>query len=160
MHALSSPKSVSERRSGVERRKRTLIAYWRGARNPRRRDGRRHADQVYPIIDWHSARVFAVVLAILTLCVVDGVLTVMLLQQGAIEANPVMAFFLPHNLGWFAAVKLSLTAMGMLVLVACSRMKLFRTFPAEAVIHGVLLCYVLLIFHEIHLLQVIPDIAG
>lgn len=148
----------SERRSGVERRKRTIAAYWRGARNPRRRDGRRHADQFYPIVDWHSARIFAVVFTILTLCVADGVLTVMLLARGAIEANPVMAYFLPHNLGWFAAVKLSLTALGMLVLVGCSRMRLFRSLPAEAVIHGVLLCYVLLIVHEIRLLQVIPDL--
>ena len=147
----------SERRSGVERRKRTLAAYWRGARNPRRRDGRRRADQIYPIVDWHSARVFAVVFTILTLCVADGVLTVMLLARGAIEVNPVMAYFLPHNLGWFAAVKLSLTAFGMLVLVGCSRMRLFRSLPAEAVIHGVLLCYVLLIFHEIRLLQLIPE---
>jgi len=148
----------SERRSGVERRKRTLAAYWRGARNPRRRDGRRPADQIYPIVDWHSARIFAVVLTILTLCVVDGVLTVMLLSMGAIEANPVMAYFLPHNLGWFATVKLSLTALGMLVLVGCSRMRLFRSLPAEAVIHGVLLCYVLLICHEIRLLRLIPEL--
>ena len=150
----------SERRSGVERRKRTLAAYWRGARNPRRRNGRRPADQIYPIVDWHSARIFAVVLAILTLCVADGVLTVVLLSRGAIEANPVMALFLPHRLGWFAAVKLLLTAVGMLVLVGCSRMRLFRSLPAEAVIHGILLCYVLLIVHEIRLLDRIPDIAG
>lgn len=148
----------SERRSGVERRKRTLSAYWRGARNPRRRDGRRGADRIYPIVDWHSARIFAVVFTILTLCVADGVLTIVLLARGAIEANPVMAYFLPHNLGWFATVKLSLTALGMLVLVGCSRMRLFRSLPAEAVIHGVLLCYVLLILHEIRLLRLVPEL--
>jgi hypothetical protein len=148
----------SERRSGVERRRRTLVAYWRGARNPRRRNGRRREDQTYPIIDWHSARVFAMVMAILTLCAVDGVLTVLLLSRGAVEANPVMAFFLPHNLGWFAAVKLTLTAGGMMVLVVCSRMRLFRTLPAEAVIYALLGCYVLLISHELRLLRVIPDI--
>jgi len=148
----------SERRSGVERRKRTLVAYWRGARNPRRRNGRRREDQTYPIIDWHSARVFAVVMAILTLCAVDGVLTVLLLSNGAVEANPVMAFFLPHNLGWFAAVKLTLTAGGMMVLVVCSRMRMFRTLPTEALIYVILGCYVLLIGHEIRLLRMIPDI--
>jgi len=155
LHAVNS-----ERRSGLERRKRTLAAYWRGARNPRRRDGRRVSDLVYPIIDVHSSRVFAVVMTILMLCVADGILTVMLLSRGAIEVNPVMAMFLPHRLGWFAAVKLSLTAMGMFVLVGCSRMRLFRTLPAEAVLHAVLLCYVLLIAHEIRLLYLIPDIAG
>ena len=97
-------------------------------------------------------------MAILTLCAVDGVLTVLLLSNGAVEANPVMAFFLPHNLGWFAAVKLTLTAGGMMVLVVCSRMRMFRTLPTEALIYVILGCYVLLIGHEIRLLRMIPDI--
>ena len=44
-----------------------------------------------------------------------------------------MALFLPHNLCWFAFVKLALTGVGLCVLVACSRMKLFRRIPGEAV---------------------------
>jgi hypothetical protein len=144
----------------LERRRHTLAAHWRGARNPRRRNGRRVSDLAYPIVDVHSARVFAVVMMILMLCIADGILTVMLLSRGAVEANPVMALFLPHSLGWFAAVKLSLTAMGVFVLVGCSRMRLFRSLPAEALLHAVLLCYVLLIGHEIRLLYLIPDIAG
>ena len=69
-------------------------------------------DTYYPIVDWHPARVFALVLAILLLCVGDGVLTVFLISHGAIEVNPFMALFVPHSLGWFAAVKLTLTRLG------------------------------------------------
>ena len=89
------------------------------------------ATLIYPIIDWHSPRVFALVMAILMLCVADGVLTVFLISHGAVEVNPFMALFVPHYLGWFAAIKLTLTSMGTLVLVACSRMKLFKTIPGE-----------------------------
>ena len=60
-------------------------------------------------------------------------LTVMLMRHGAAELNPVMALFLPHNLLWFALVKLALTGAGLCVLVACSRMRLFRRIPGEAV---------------------------
>jgi hypothetical protein len=142
-----------ERRSGSDRRSRTLSAYWRGARSPRRIGGRRTTDTYYPIVDWYSPRIFAAVFAILALCVCDGVLTVILMSHGAVEANPFMALFVPHSLGWFAAVKLGLTSIGALVLVACSRMKLFRTIPGEIVLGLIVLGYVTLIAYELHLVE-------
>lgn len=152
MHALPI-----ERRSGLERRNRTLKAYWFGARFPRRRAGRRAADHYYPIIDWHPPRIFALVLAILLLCVCDGVLTIFLISHGAVEVNPFMALFVPHSLGWFATVKLSLTSLGMVVLVSCSRMKLFRTISGELLLTGAFLAYVVLVFYELRLVELIPS---
>lgn len=153
MHSLAV-----ERRSGIDRRRYSLKAYWRGALNPRRRRGRRASDAYYPIIDWHSARVFALALAILLLCVADGVLTVFLISHGAVEANPFMALFVPHNLALFAAVKLTLTSIGALVLVACSRMKLFRAIPGEAFLAVICLGYLALIFYELRLIEVVTGV--
>lgn len=130
-----------------------MRAYWQGARNPRRRAWRRASDATYPIIDWHSARVFAMVLGILLLCVSDGVLTVVLLNNGAVEANPFMAKFVPHSLGWFATVKLLLTAAGVAVLAACSQMKFFRAVRGEVLLAAVLAGYVVLITYELRLLD-------
>jgi hypothetical protein len=148
-----------ERRSGVDRRRRSLAAYLRGARNPRRRNGRRASDAYYPIVDWHSPRVFAIVMAILTLCVADGVFTIFLISRGAVEANPFMALFVPHKLEWFAAIKLTLTSLGTLVLVACSRMKLFKTIPGEALLVGILGAYVILVIYELRLVKLITHLA-
>ena len=142
-----------DRRSGSERRSTTLAAYWHGARNPRRRDGRRATDRHYPIVDWYSPRLLIPVFTILVLCVLDGLLTVTLMKHGAAEMNPVMALFLPHNLYWFAFVKLALTGMGLCVLVACSRMKLFRRIPGEAFVYAVLGLYMWLIVYELRLLE-------
>jgi Domain of unknown function (DUF5658) len=150
MHAVSM-----ERRSGIDRRRRSLAAYLHGARNPRRRSGRRASDVYYPIVDWYSARVFALVMAILTLCVADGVLTVFLISHGAVEVNPFMALFVPHNLGWFAAIKLTLTSLGTMVLVACSRMKLFKTIPGELLLALILMAYVSLVIYELKLVEFI-----
>ena len=150
MHATEGV--PNERRSGVERRHYSIAAYWRGALNPRRRAGRREADRVYTIIDWHSPRVLALVLLILGLSTLDGVLTLMLMSQGANEANPFMALFVPHNLGWFAAIKLTLTSVGAAVLVVCARMRLFRLFPGEVLLYLVVGCYVALVAYELHLL--------
>lgn len=142
-----------DRRSGSERRSTTFAAYWHGARNPRRRDGRRATDRHYPIVDWYSPRLLIPVFTILVLCVLDGLLTVTLMKHGAAEMNPVMALFLPHNLYWFAFVKLALTGMGLCVLVACSRMKLFRRIPGEAFVYAVLGLYMWLIVYELRLLE-------
>jgi uncharacterized protein DUF5658 len=137
-----------------------MAAYWRGALQPRRRAGRRASDTRYPIIDWHSPRVFALAFAILALCATDGVLTVMLLAQGAVEINPLMALFVPHNLGWFAAIKLLLTGIGVCVLVVCARMRLFRRVPGEALVYAVLVLYVCLITYELQLLERVPLAEG
>ena len=145
-----------DRRSGVERRQINLTAYWYGSLNPRRRAGRRAADLHYPVVDWHSPRVLALVITILGLCVLDGVLTVVLIANGAIEANPLMAIFLPQSLGWFAAVKLSLTALGVGVLVACSRMLLFRAIPGESLLYAVVFCYIALVAYELRMLALMP----
>jgi hypothetical protein len=146
MHA-----AATERRSGIERRRFSIGAYWRGARNPRRRAGRRATDKTYPIIDWHSARVFAWVVAILALCVCDGVLTVLLISNGAVEANPFLAKLVPSSLGWFAALKLTLTGGGACVLAACSRMRLFRAISGEVLLALTFAAYVALILYELTL---------
>ena len=145
-----------ERRSGIERRRPGLAAYWHGSFNPRRRAGRRATDLDYPVVDWHSPRVLALVISILGLCVLDGVLTVLLISNGAIEVNPVMARFVPHDLGLFAAVKLSLTALGVGVMVVCSRMRLFRAIPGEALLVAVAVGYVALVAYELRMLAVMP----
>ena len=142
-----------DRRSGSERRNTTFAAYWHGARNPRRRGGRREADLRYAVVDWYSARLLIPVLTILALCVLDGVLTVMLMRQGAYELNPVMALFLPHNLLAFALTKLALTGAGLCILVACSRMQLFRKIPGELFVYAVLGIYLCLVAYELRMLE-------
>lgn len=151
---------IVERRAGIDRRKRTVGAYVYGGLHPRRVGGRRAEDQLYPIIDWHSPRVLALALAIIALSVADGVLTVILIHHGATEANPFMALFVPHDLPLFAAVKLGLTSIGVLVLVACSRMRLMRVFPGEAVLYPILLAYIALVVYELRLLPIVQTAAA
>jgi hypothetical protein len=142
-----------DRRRRPDRRRYGLAAVWHGARYPRRRAGRRATDQAYQIVDWHSPRVLAAVVAILCLCLLDALLTVILISHGANELNPILAPLLPDKLGWFAAVKFSLTGVGVCVLVACSRMKLFRKVPGEWLLYLLLMGYVLLFAYQLELLD-------
>jgi hypothetical protein len=148
-----SAMEIDRRRRGPDRRKTTLAAYWHGARNPRRRGGRRASDLHYPVVDWYSPRLLIPVFTILLLCVLDGLLTVTLMKHGAAELNPIMALFLPHDLLWFAFVKLVLTGAGLCVLVVCSRMRLFRRIPGEAFVYVVLGIYCWLVVYELHMLE-------
>jgi hypothetical protein len=70
-----------------------------------------------------------------------------------VEVNPFMAKFVPHSLGWFAAVKLSLTAIGVAILAACSRMRLFRAISGETLLLLVLLGYAVLVGYELRLVE-------
>jgi hypothetical protein len=130
----------------------TFAAYWHGARNPRRRGGRRATDH-RAVVDWHSPRLLVPVFAILCLSALDAGLTVTLMRHGAAELNPLMAWFLPHNLLGFALTKIALTGAGLCVLVACSRMRLFRKIPGELVVYAVLGVYVWLVAYELRLLE-------
>ncbi len=153
MSELRSKGFFVERRQAADRRRMKLSSYVYGSLNPRRRAGRRSSDRDYPVVDWHPPRLLLVAVLILLLCVFDAVMTLVLMTHGAIEANPVMAMILPRGLGWFAAVKLTLTSIGCLVLVACSRMRLFRAVPTESMLYAVATVYIALIVYEFHLLD-------
>ncbi len=132
----------------MERRRRGLALLWPGLHPTRRKSGRRAGDRLYPNVDLHAPGLLVVALSIMTLCCVDALMTVELLGRGAIEANPVMAVLMQAGMGWFSSVKLLLTAIGVVVLVACSSMRLFRRVPGELALYGLLGCYLLLIGYE------------
>ena len=114
----------------------------------RRKAGRRASDRIYPIVDIYSARVMAAGLGIMALCCCDALLTLRLLAHGATEANPVMALAMGVSMGWFSTLKFLLTALGVMVLTACSAMRLFQRVPGTSLLYGLLGCYVLLVGYE------------
>ena len=71
-----------------------------------------------------SPRVLAVVLLLLS--VADAFLTVTLMGDGAEETNPLLAFVLNEHPRFFAVTKMALTGLGVVLLVAMARTKLFR----------------------------------
>jgi hypothetical protein len=137
----------------MERRRPTLASYWLGALRPRRHSGRRSEDHIYPVIDWHQPRLLIPALIIFFLCVADAFLTLTLIHHGAIEANPFMAALLGLDVRSFTGVKLVLTALGTLVLVACARMRLFRRLPGEVFLYVIAGAYVALIVYELQMLD-------
>jgi hypothetical protein len=137
----------SNRRQGWERRRTTWRTFALGAVHARRRDGRRGED-AHHFVDWHEAYLLVPVVSILLLSVADAFLTLKLLSLGGSEINPIMAWLLETNMHWFAAVKMTLTGLGVLVLVAVGRARVFRLVRVVNILHWFFAAYVALIGYE------------
>lgn len=138
----------AERRRPTERRRHFVWSLFYGGFRPRRRNGRRAEDQHRPIVDWHSPELLFSSVGLLVLSLCDAALTLVLLQHGANEANPVMALVVDGDMARFALVKLALTGGGLLTLVAIARFTVFRFFRAELIVHLAMAGYVVLICYE------------
>ena len=149
---LISPGVVSDRRGRSDRRRLSLWSVIYGGFRPRRRDVRRTNDGSLPVVDWHEAHLLAVAIGILLLCCADAFLTLNLLVLGAHEANPVMARLIYTDVTLFAAVKMGLTGVGVLVLVLLARYRLFGRFPVVTALYAALMAYCALVIYELGLL--------
>ena len=145
--AQAAEGSRVDRRRRNDRRTMTLRTFVRSGLTPRRRNGRRETEN-QSLVDWHEPQLLFLSIMILLLSVTDAFFTLTLLTIGAQEANPVLAYVLGEHPEWFAAVKMSLTGLGVTVLVALGRARVFSRVPVRAIIHACLLCYVALIGYE------------
>ena len=135
------------RRQSSERRTTSWRTFALGAVHARRRQSRRAADE-HHFLDWHEAYLLIPVVSILLLSVADAFLTLKLLTLGGSELNPIMAWLMETNMRWFAIGKMALTGIGVLILVAISRARIFRIVRVVNVLHWFFAAYVALIGYE------------
>jgi hypothetical protein len=107
--ALAKDRNI---RSGIDRRKRAGFSLRMFVGSGNRRVIRRQEDQVRIFfVDQYSPVLFVTIVAILFLCVVDALLTLYLLNHGASEINPIMAYTLNAGPYAFFAAKYAMTIM-------------------------------------------------
>ncbi|HVY65501.1 MAG TPA: DUF5658 family protein [Gammaproteobacteria bacterium] len=143
---------VERRANTADRRSLTVRSILRGAFNPRRRAGRRTTDRDVPI-DWHHPQLLFLALTMLALSVADAFLTVTLLGNGATEVNPLLALLVNEHPSLFAVVKMALTGIGIVLLVAVARSRLFRIVPGKAVFLALVAAYAVLVAYEAWLIR-------
>lgn len=107
-----------EKRCGTDRRthqfpkiKYLLLA---GRRARARRQADRHRTFYF---DRYSSKLFAAIVAILFLSVLDALLTLHLIESGSTELNPVMSYFLQYGPFVFMVAKYFLTCTGVIILL-------------------------------------------
>ncbi len=145
------PKSLKERRSGVDRRHLHLRAFLYQFSNQRRHSDRRsRSTQSY--VDVHEPGLLLITLSALLLCIVDSYNTLLLLDLGGSELNPVMRELLDRDATLFFVVKYTLTAFCLMVLVVHKRFFLLKFVSGHTVIVAVLCGYAVLIAYQYSLL--------
>ena len=137
---------------GPDRRKRVFRSLIYGSFHPRHRGPRRAGEASLVAVDWHHPQWLAISVLIVTFSCADAFLTLVLMQRGAYEVNPVMASLLGGSGVSFAFVKIGLTAMGVVVLTQLARLRTFGRVPVGLILYSVLVLYGTLIYYEIHLL--------
>lgn len=142
---------TQERRRLPDRRQRptTLLSTlrWRG----RRRGFRRHGEGKNQYVDCPSGRVTCLALAVVLLSLLDAIFTLLHLEQGGREINPIMALVLLLGVPAFLVTKTVLTNLGVLCLVAHQNFRLGRLAleGATAVYSGLLVYHAVLILRAV-----------
>lgn len=148
----------AERRLRRDRRQRLVWSVIYGSFNPRRRRPARRLDDFgFHALDWHGAHLLAVSIGILILNVADAFMTVKLLAGGAVEVNPVMEVLVTTNTAVFAALKMGMTGVSILLMVVLARYRFMRLIRVEMLLYGVFVGYLTLIGYEIWMLQSLTE---
>jgi hypothetical protein len=144
-----------ERRARTDRRRSVLRALWHGNFKRRRIAPRRTLERHAVVTDWFHAQWLGVAILILLLCTTDAVLTLLLVNHGAVELNPLMYPFVRGSGHVFALLKFGLTAGGVVLLTLLGRLRIFGQ-TVGYVLYLVLAGYVVLVGYELFLLRNIP----
>jgi hypothetical protein len=117
---------------------------------------RRKADrQVSHFLDQFDAFTLAVIVAVLGLTLVDGVLTIELLDTNSEEYNPLMGHLLTRGQAAFFVAKYLLTAMGLTFFLVYKNYRMFGTrFRVGFMSHIVLALYLALVAYQVGLLRI------
>jgi hypothetical protein len=133
--------SYPEQREGPDRRKQTTL--WGSLQyNGRRQGARREGEGEETYVDQPARRVTLLVYVILGCSVIDALLTLLYIERGGGEANPVMAIAINWGLSWFVALKMLMTAVGLIMLAIHQNFRLgLRGLYGMAIIYLALMVY-------------------
>ncbi len=135
-----------ERRRLADRRTRptTFVSAirWKG----RRKDFRRAGEGRQAYVDCLARRIAGLAVLVCVCSLLDALLTLLHLEDGGCEANPLMSVALEHGTTLFVVVKLSITC------VAAWYLAVHQQFPlASRGLHGLALGYGVLLAYDLAL---------
>ena len=136
-----------ELRRAVDRRSLSWRTVVYGFVLSRRRQHRRSTEADVIFLDWHHPWLFFLAVGTMILSCADALLTLQLIDRGMSELNPAMLALLDAGTSTFAAVKLALTACGILTLVFLAKVNFLNRFRTGLFLtaffsgYSILVCY-------------------
>jgi hypothetical protein len=156
---------ILSNRSGKDRRNRSGFTIRSLLFGGNRKKIRRQADtrRIF-YVDQYSPGLFFTIVSILLLCVIDAFLTLFLLNHGAYETNPVMAFFLKFGPLTFFTSKYLLTIIPVICLLML-RNNVVRVIKisARSVLYVIVVIYLVVVAWELYLISNVaysPDLKS
>ncbi len=136
-----------------DRRRATVRSFFYSIFMNRRRGERRQDygdDNTY--VDIHGPYVSAAAVAVMILCVMDAFFTLLLIDRGASELNPFLAWMLEIDTMWFYLSKYLITAICVLWVVMHKHFNFFG-FKGRHILTGAIACYVTLVTYQVSMLS-------
>ncbi len=115
----------------------------------RRHVHRRVEDNEVVFLDWHHPWLFFLAVGTMLLSVTDAFFTLLLMERGMIEANPVMRLAMNESTALFVGTKLAMTAFGILVLVYLAKQHFLNRFRTGLFLTVFFSAYACLVCYEL-----------
>lgn len=138
-----------------DRRQFTVTTLVKGFTHARRKQHRRADECPHAQRDWYHPRLFKLVIGIMLMSVMDAFFTLKLIANGAMEANPVMDYFLQISVSAFVSAKMVMTGGAIVLLTALSSYLFLNRFRMRGFLVITFIGYMVLIAYELFLLNVI-----
>ena len=142
-------RAISEQRADAERRRFSWRTVAYGFTLSRRREHRRAVDDEVIFLDWHHPWLFFLATGTMLLSCADAFLTLLLIERGMIEANPVMNAVMAHGTAVFTSTKLAMTAFGIFVLVFLAKASFLNRFRTGLFLTTFFSFYACLVCYEL-----------
>ncbi len=118
----------------------------------RRRVSRRDGDHLDSYVDWYGHLPLVATVSIILLCFTDAFLTTVLISAGAVELNTLMDWLIQRDIQLFAAVKMAVTGVALVVLVMHFNFRIYKFLAVRYILYALVPVYSLLIYHELSML--------
>ena len=148
--AAGYPENRAER---IDRRRFTWRTIVYGFVYSRRKGHRRVDDGEAQYTDFPEPYLVVLAVAVMILSSLDAFLTLILLDRGATEINPIMAVLIGEGTLAFASSKMLLTGFSVLLLVFLARAHIFNRVRVGLMLAAAFIGYAVLVFYEIILLS-------
>ncbi|MCK5092163.1 MAG: hypothetical protein KAR30_06505 [Gammaproteobacteria bacterium] len=139
-----------------DRRVFSIKAIWYSITIGRRKSSQREINTSSEfVVDSHEGWLLSLTLGVIVLCISDAYMTILLMNHGAIETNPLMAILIENSVILFLWVKLALTTMSIMLLLILKNFTLFKCINGYHLIIMALLGYMYLLRYEFVLLDLV-----
>ncbi|MFV9689563.1 MAG: DUF5658 family protein [Desulfobacteria bacterium] len=144
------------KRSRLDRRIKEMPIFSKDRLSGRRESARRKEDrQRFYQTDRYDCRILAPIVVIVAFSLLDAILTLYLIGRGAVELNPIMAYFLDHGPLAFIWAKHLLTCTSLVILLVHKNAFLCKTrFRAEILFRFFPVPFFLVVCWQIYLISV------